>query len=139
MGISPPMAMPIVLAAADLTERSGALAFEVGYADALNLWYAEAKYGDMGSLTQFGATPQGAAWQLCIRILTGAQCACGRVVALQGPYDPTEQCLWTLKGDKWQRPCDAPSIDVEKRDISMKADLDRARQELNRRKRKWKR
>lgn len=72
---------------------------------------------------------------LARRLLTGAKCRCGGLVALSvaGAYAPpdnatmldgsdprdlrtADHCLWVLEGARWTPACDAPPIDLRRPD-----------------------
>lgn len=125
-----------VVACADLAERAGASSFECGYdpdRDERTRWYAKAEYANGGhQLVASGHPgPEAAAMALAARILTGAKCKCGGLVALSvdGAWAPAAsatmldgsdprvlrdapQCLWILDGQRWESGCDAPALAV---------------------------
>lgn len=117
-----------VVAAADLVARTGAKEFEIGYLhDGVPMedagWYAVALYRGT-KLIENGAGPVEAAEALALRLLTGARCSCGKLVALseEGAVafnadmaDGTKwtveearaagQCRWERRGDRWEMGC----------------------------------
>lgn len=122
----------IITAAADLVERSGATDFEIGHLHddvpvAEAGWYATAVFRG-AKITEEGGGPTEAAEALAIRLLTGAKCRCGRLVALapggamafnatmaDGTTWTVEearaagQCRWRRVGERWQRGCEGRS------------------------------
>ncbi|WP_322768422.1 hypothetical protein [Frankia sp. Cr1] len=123
-----------VLACADLVGRSGAAGFEVGYLDddpTNPRWYAHAQYRGARVIVEDHPTPSAAADALAQRILAGAKCRCGRLVATS-PYGAvayngtlltgerwtheqarqTGQCLWRRAGPRWDPSCTAPPITI---------------------------
>lgn len=124
-----------VIAAADLAERSGARAVEYGHTDpdaGPVTWYSTADYDGGRQITTAGhPDPGAAAMALSERLLTGAKCRCGALVALSvaGAFAPpdtatmmdgsdpralrdAEHCLWILDGDRWEPGCDAPPLTI---------------------------
>ena len=120
-----------VMAAANLAERAGAKGFRIGYTSTTPAtWYAVAEYGGQAEIGVRGhPNPAAAATALAKRLLTGAKCKCGGLVALSvsGAWAPGEsatmldgsdpsllrdapQCLWILEGSRWSPGCDAPPI-----------------------------
>jgi hypothetical protein len=127
----------VLLAAVDLVGRTGATNFEIGYlndpeepeyAERGPEWWAKAQYqGNRISVDGFDRA-EGAAQALAVRILTGAKCRCGRLVALSDDgaiaYPTTAmadgttwtadearaagQCRWTRHGPSWQPSCPKP-------------------------------
>lgn len=103
-----------VVACADLVGRAGASGFEIGHIrDDCPVeeagWYAVAFYKGARITTDEHRSPSTAALALAERLLGGATCRCGRVVALS---DAAEGCRWTLVGKVWQPGCDVESIHV---------------------------
>lgn len=135
-----------VIAAADLVGRAGAVKFQIGYIesdlrgelpaddeqvaldDALAsavTWYAHAQYRGARIIAENHSSPGDAAEALARRLLTGARCSCGKLVALQAggaiayqrpvmadgsTFPITEavkdgQCRWTRHGARWEREC----------------------------------
>lgn len=118
-----------VMAAADLVGRAGATAFEIGYIPDLetsaDAWYAHAQYRGARIMVEDHPSPGDAAEALARRLLTGARCSCGKLVALQaggavaferptmadGSAFPLAeavrvgQCRWTRRGTRWERAC----------------------------------
>lgn len=78
-----------LIAAVELVGRTGAKAFEIGYlhddvpADQA-AWYAHAQYQGTRITAENHTHPCDAAEELARRLLTGAKCACGKLVALSG-------------------------------------------------------
>jgi hypothetical protein len=128
-----------VVAAADLAGRAGATSFEIGYLhDGVPAeeagWYAHAQYRGT-RVTEDGRGPVEAAEALARRLLTGAKCKCGRLVALSGrgavvhggqrmadgsSFTPEQasaagQCRWTRMGRRWEPGCDAPPLRLRQR------------------------
>jgi len=124
-----------VIACADLIGRSGARQFEIGYLDDdvpidKARWYAHAMFRGTRITVADHAGPEQAAMALARRILTGAKCSCGRLVALREDgavafrkatmADGTRwtaeeaanagQCLWRLIGDRWEPSCPVPAV-----------------------------
>jgi hypothetical protein len=136
--VSPPTEIQQrVVAAADLVGRSGARGFTIGYlhedvpaTDAA--WYAFAQYRGARITAENHRGPAEAAEALAKRLLTGARCACGKLVALsnigavaferatlvdgsQFTLDQAVkggQCLWQRKGDQWVSACGLPGGSV---------------------------
>lgn len=118
-----------VLAAADLVARTGATGFHMGYLrdDPRDPgWYAYAQYQGARITTENHMDPVCAAEALAERLLTGARCACGKIVELRdggvmvfpGAASPSGEpmpdaakliaevragktCRWTRTGDRW--------------------------------------
>lgn len=120
-----------VMAAADLCGRAGARAFQIGYlhddvpsVDAA--WYAHAQYRGARIIAENYRSPGDAAEALARKLLMGARCSCGRLVALHPggaiaferpmmadgstwTLDDARragQCTWTRHGARWDRDCD---------------------------------
>jgi hypothetical protein len=127
-----------VVAAADLVGRAGAREFEIGYLhDDVPVeeagWYANAKYRGTRITEENHRGPTEAAEALARRILTGARCRCGKLVALSDDgavaFDNVTmadgskwsakkarkagQCRWTRVGKRWEPSCDMPSVKVK--------------------------
>lgn len=123
--------LDVILACTDVVGRSGARNFEMGYLhDGVPTdqagWWARAQYGGY-RMTVEGASPADVAEKLCERVLRGAKCLCGKLVALDPEaafayFDVTlrdgtrwtaaqaaeaGQCLWQRDGPKWVRGCEA--------------------------------
>lgn len=120
-----------VIACADLVGRAGARSFEIGFLndEPPHRWYAHAMYRGARIQVENHDDPAGAALELAEKLLTGAQCRCGRLVALRPDgavafhkttlADGTEwtatqaakagQCRWRLNGDRWEPSCPAPA------------------------------
>jgi hypothetical protein len=80
-----------VVAAADLVNRAGARQFEIGYlndeddpafATAGPQWWAHAQYSGTRIIVEGFDRPDQAAEALAQKLLTGAKCRCGKLVAL---------------------------------------------------------
>lgn len=122
-----------VIAAADLVGRTGARSFAIGYLhDDVPVeeagWYAHAQYRGARISADDHRSPGDAAEALAIRLLTGARCKCGKLVALVpgGAFAFTDpvmadgsrwsadqaedagQCLWRRYGKRWQQGCEPP-------------------------------
>lgn len=132
-----PFDVDAVVACANLAERAGASSFECGYdpdRDADSRWYATAEYSRGGHQLAVDGhpSPEAAAMALAGRILTGAKCRCGGLVALSvdGAWAPPDsatmydgsdprvlrdapQCLWILDGQRWEPGCDAPALAIK--------------------------
>jgi hypothetical protein len=122
-----------VRACADLVGRTGATKFEIGFLhdDVPSEeagWYAHAQYRGARILVEDCRSPGDAATKLTHRILEGAKCRCGKLVALS-PFGATAfysgrtvdgqswnykdaesagQCLWQLVGERWEPSCPEP-------------------------------
>ena len=119
-----------LIAAADLVGRTGARGFEIGYLHddvpaAEAGWYAQAQYQGSRIIAENYTNPIEAAEALAVRLLTGAKCRCGRLVALSddgalafrkpvmsdGSVFTAEQaraaglCRWRRKGARWSAAC----------------------------------
>lgn len=119
-----------LVAAVDLVGRTGARGFEVGYLrdDVPSLladWWASAHYRGVKVIEEHHRGPVEAAEALARRLLTGAKCACGKLVALDadgafafftasmadGSTWTAEQaaaagqCGWWREGDRWVSAC----------------------------------
>jgi hypothetical protein len=119
-----------LFAAVDLVARTGATNFEIGYLhedvpapDAA--WYAHAQYKGTRITEENHRGPVQAAEALARRLLTGARCKCGKLVALSGDgavafrqavmSDGTSwsldeavsagQCRWRREGHHWVSAC----------------------------------
>ena len=118
-----------VIAAVDLCGRAGARSFQIGYLyddvpSEQAGWYAHAQYKGVRITADDCPSPGAAAEELARKLLTGAKCGCGRLVALSdvgavaferpvmadGTVFTTEQataagqCRWTRTGDRWNPP-----------------------------------
>lgn len=103
----------MVKACAHLVGRAGASGFEIGYVhDDVPVeeagWYAVAFYQGARITADDHKSPALAAYALAVRLLTGAQCRCGKPVVLGGD----KGCRWKLTGDRWEPGCAAPPITV---------------------------
>lgn len=121
-----------LVAAADLVGRTGATRFEVGYLDedatvAEARWYAHAQFEGARVTVEEQPGPVEAAEGLARRLLTGARCRCGGVVALssaggtffrgarmadgtqwrEGAARAAGPCRWTREGARWYGACGA--------------------------------
>ena len=119
-----------IVAAVELVARTGARHFEIGYlhedvpaneAD----WYAHAQYRGTRIMVEHHSHPADAVEALAVKLLTGAKCGCGKLVALQrggalafraatmsdGSTFTIEQareagqCHWRRKGRHWVSAC----------------------------------
>lgn len=129
-----PADVAVVRACANLAERSGAKSFQIAHTDPAAdpvTWSATATYPNH-QLTEAGyEDPIGASMALSHRILTGAKCKCGGLVALSvvGAFAPpatatmfdgsdplalrdADQCLWVLEGERWESGCNAPPLTI---------------------------
>ncbi len=119
-----------LIAAVELVGRTGACQFEIGYlhddvpADQA-AWYAHAQYRGTRITAENHTHPVAAAEELARRLLTGAKCACGKLVSLQpggalayaaprmsdGTVFTAEQaaqaglCKWERHGKHWVSAC----------------------------------
>jgi hypothetical protein len=120
-----------VIACADLVGRAGARSFEIGFLDDKppHRWYAHAMYCGVRIQVENHDDPGSAAMELAEKLLTGAKCRCGRLVALRPDgavafrkttlADGTEwnakqaakagQCRWRLTGGRWEPSCPVPA------------------------------
>lgn len=133
-----PLDEDVLIAAVDLVGRAGARELEVGYlndeddpAFAVDgpAWWAHAAYGGHRITVEGFDRPDAAAEALAVKILTGAKCRCGRLVALSDDgavfttgamadgtrWTPEEakaagQCRWRRDGRRWEPSCDAPPL-----------------------------
>lgn len=121
-----------VVAAADLVGRAGATGFEIGYLyddvpPEQAAWYAHAQYKGARIIAENHPHPADAAEALAVKLLTGAKCKCGRLVALDtdgaiafrkpvmadgSTFTAAEarragQCRWRREGKRWTSGCDA--------------------------------
>ncbi len=120
-----------VIACADLVGRSGAREFQIGFLNDSppHAWYAHAMFRGARLQVENQDGPAQAAMALAVKILTGAKCRCGRLVALKpggavafrkpNMADGTQwsaaeaakagQCRWRLVGDRWEPSCPVPA------------------------------
>ena len=123
-----------VIACADLVGRAGARQFQIGYLhDDVPIdragWYAHAQYRGARITVADHPGPAQAAMAFAEKLLTGAKCRCGRLVALSPGgavafrqtrmADGSEwtaqeaakagQCRWRLAGDRWEPSCPVPA------------------------------
>lgn len=121
-----------VIATADLVGRTGATEFEIGYLhDDVPMeeagWYATAVFRGAKIIEDDHRGPTEAAEALARRLLSGARCKCGALVALSDhgavAFDNVAmadgsrwsaeearmagQCRWTRMGPRWKRACEA--------------------------------
>lgn len=118
-------------ACADLVGRTGARQFQIGHLDddpASSTWYAHAMYRGARIGVEAQSGPGAAARALAGKLLTGAKCRCGRLVALSdagavayggGMADGSTftvaearaagQCRWRLVGERWEPSCPVPA------------------------------
>lgn len=132
-----------VIAAADLAGRAGGSDFQVGYLNDEDdpayavvgpQWYAYVQYRGARLTSEGHPGPAEAADGLARKMLTGARCRCGSLVALSdfgaefvagtmvdgSTWTPEEaakagQCRWTRMGERWEPGCDAPPIKMNRR------------------------
>lgn len=120
-----------IVAAVDLVGRAGAEGFEIGFLhDDVPVedagWYAHAQYRGTRIIEEDHRGPTEAAEALARRLLTGAKCRCGRLVALSdggavafpgarmadgstwsgAEIEAAGQCRWTRQGRRWVRGCE---------------------------------
>ena len=125
--------MDPVLACADLVGRTGAKSWEIGYLhDDVPVeeagWWCSAIFRGNKVIVMDQPHPVAAAMALANRLLTGAKCRCGRLVALRSDgavaygetymadgstwtYEQARvagQCLWRLVGRRWEPSCPEP-------------------------------
>lgn len=125
----------LLVACADLVGRGGATSFEIGWLNDPGepaydkhgpQWYAHAQLRGARLTTENHPGPTEACDALCTRILTGAKCKCGKLVALSSAgaiaYDDVlmadgsrwsrdaaeraGQCRWMRDGKRWKRGCE---------------------------------
>lgn len=115
-----------VIACVDLVGRTGATDFEIGYVndEPPHAWYAHAQFRGARITAEDHSGPVEAADALARRLLAGARCRCGRLVALTDAgavavdghlVDGTAwtaadaqkagQCRWTRQGRRWEMGC----------------------------------
>lgn len=106
-------------AAVDVIGRTGAKAFEVGYArDGVPAehaqWYAHAQYQGVRVMVENRRSPVDAAEALARRLLAGGRCThCNGTITLSGPAGASI-CRWTRRGPRWERGClDAPTSSAQ--------------------------
>lgn len=124
--------LDVIVACTDVVGRSGARDFEIGYLhDGVPMdragWWARAQYGGYRIQVE-GVSPVDVAQKLTERVLRGAKCICGKLVALEREAafayfqatlsdgtkwtaaDAAEagQCLWLRRGAKYVRGCEDP-------------------------------
>lgn len=106
----------VVIACADLVNRTGASGFEIGHVhedvpveDAG--WYAHATFQGARVQVQDHRSPTAAALALGERLLQDASCRCGRKVTLSDSQP--RRCRWRLMGAHWEPGCDAAPVRVE--------------------------
>jgi hypothetical protein len=129
-----PMLEDAVIACADLVGRTGARQLEIGYLhDDVPVeeaaWWASAKFRGARIQVDNHIHPAAAAMALAVKLLTGAKCRCGKLVALSGEgatvyRDATMadgskftaeqavaagQCRWRLTGQRWEPSCPEPA------------------------------
>lgn len=125
----------LLVACADLVGRSGAKSFEIGWLNDPGepaydkhgaQWYAHAQLRGARITAENHPGPTEACDALCVRLLTGAQCKCGKLVALSslGAFafhdaamadgstwtaadaERAGQCRWRRDGKRWKRGCE---------------------------------
>jgi len=115
-----------VKACADLVGRTGARQFQIGYLDDEPPcgWYAYAQYKGARISAEDYPGPVEAADALVRKLLTGARCKCGKLVALSddgaiaygglmtdgstwthAEATAAGQCRWTRMGPRWEAGC----------------------------------
>jgi hypothetical protein len=102
----------LVVAIADLVQRTGGKSFEVRYSRERSpvVWMAVAVY--RGGLVEVDAaiTPEEAAWRLGERLVDGGECAhCARPTVLCRPDEDgimPGACQYTLRGERVVRGCE---------------------------------
>lgn len=127
--MSPEDVTDYVHATTKLIEKSGASGFNIGYTDPENphnsKWYVEAYYDGARIMVDNLESPWAAMLVITNRILTGAKCKCGRLVATndEGAYALSNpvmadgesftvdqakaagMCRWRLVRDSWVPGC----------------------------------
>lgn len=120
----------VVIACADLVGRSGATEFKIGWLHddvppEEAAWYAQAQYRGARIIAENHRGPIEAMEDLMRQLLTGAQCKCGKLVALSdhgavaygshmadGSFWSVQQaakagqCRWRRMGPRWVRGCE---------------------------------
>lgn len=104
-----------VAACADLVGRAGAKAFEIGYVhedvpSEQAGWWASAQFQGARILVEDHRSSDAAADALVVRMLTGADCRCGRTVTLTAAKGC---CPWALVGRKWLPGCRAKPLHIK--------------------------
>jgi hypothetical protein len=123
-----------ILACTNLIGRTGARNITLGYLNhnvpvAEADWWASAQYQGAHIKVEHHTSPVEACRALTARVLTGAKCRCGRLVALSldgaiafngtlvdGSTWTVEQarkagqCLWQRRGKQWDSSCPEPKI-----------------------------
>lgn len=128
----------ILTATADLVERCGGRAFEIGYLHEdvpahEAAWFAKAQFKGARLTAEDHPGPADAAFALAVRLLTGAKCKCGKLVQLVeggalaysksrlahgfGDWSDKDaaaagQCMWRRLGDRWTPSCTAPPLTI---------------------------
>lgn len=122
--MSPVGYINVIVACADLVVRAGASGFELGWTcphvpDQPDdhtcpdiTWHAHAQYQGARIMIADRHTPTEAAMALAVRLLTGADCRCGKPVTFA---DGRDGCRWALVGQRWEPGCDAPPVRVDGR------------------------
>lgn len=105
----------ILLACADLVERSGGRQFQLGHLhDDVPVeeaaWYAHVTFKGARVTVDNQRSPTAAALALAERLLHKAMCRCRRPVTLS---DDADGCRWRLVGPRWEPGCDAEPIHVK--------------------------
>lgn len=133
MSALPEESHDILIACVELVGRCGAREFEIAYLhDDVPMeeagWWAGANYGGHRIIVEDQPSPFHAAQGLAEKILTGAKCKCGKLVALSDDgamfmgqlsvnmADGTEwtaeeaiaagQCRWRREGPRWKPGCE---------------------------------
>lgn len=129
--MNPILDQDAVVATADLVGRTGGTEFEIGYLhDDVPTeeagWYATAVFRGAKIIEDDHPGPTEAAEALARRLLSGARCKCGALVALSDSgavaFDNVTmadgsrwtaeqaqragQCRWTRMGARWKRACE---------------------------------
>lgn len=99
-------------AAVELIGRTGANAFEIGFArEDVPVeqagWYAQAQYRGARIIVEEHRTPVEAAEALARRLLTGGRCTHCRGTITLSDRAPTTgpACRWTRQAARWERGC----------------------------------
>lgn len=117
MTVSPYINDDVVVACADLVNRTGAAGFEIGHLhDDVPVeeaaWYAHAQYLGARITVEDHRSPSGAALALAERLLSGATCRCRKPVTLS---DGQTGCRWRLVGRRWESGCQVAPVHVQAR------------------------
>lgn len=129
-----PLLEGAVIACANLVGRTGARHFEIGYLhDDVPVeqaaWWASAQFRGARIQVDGHIHPAAAATALAVKLLTGAKCRCGKLVALSdrgarvfedarmadgtvwtaAQAAAAGQCRWRLTGNRWEPSCAVPA------------------------------